>query len=131
MKCPACNNSLVILELDSVEVDYCFVCGGIWLDAGELEELLGDSAQRDALMKSFKSATVDEHLYSCPLCDTKMKKVWVGEKQEVLIDECKNNHGLWFDQGELKQVFSLGIEKGQNKIIDLLNRMFENELKTK
>ena len=37
MNCPACKNSMVILELNQVEIDYCTACKGIWLDSGELE----------------------------------------------------------------------------------------------
>ena len=43
MDCPVCKDSaMIVLEMDEVEVDYCTECEGIWLDAGELEILLGD-----------------------------------------------------------------------------------------
>ena len=38
MECPRCKSAAVILELAGVEIDYCPDCGGIWLDAGELED---------------------------------------------------------------------------------------------
>ena len=40
MNCPVCKNPMVVLELDQIEIDHCLHCGGIWLDAGELELLL-------------------------------------------------------------------------------------------
>jgi uncharacterized protein len=40
MKCPKCGMDLHSLEKGSVEVDTCFNCKGIWLDAGELEQLV-------------------------------------------------------------------------------------------
>jgi len=46
MDCPVCNNAMITLELDQVEIDHCTECGGIWLDAGELETLLGDARHR-------------------------------------------------------------------------------------
>jgi len=42
MDCPVCKNAMITLELAEVEVDYCTGCKGVWLDAGELEMLLGN-----------------------------------------------------------------------------------------
>jgi Zn-finger nucleic acid-binding protein len=42
MDCPVCQDAMITLELSDVENDYCTDCGGIWLDAGELELLLGE-----------------------------------------------------------------------------------------
>src|SRR5215217_6427863 len=54
MKCPRCGLDLHSLKRGEVEVDTCFHCHGIWLDAGELELLLahGEHPQRGAVMKS-------------------------------------------------------------------------------
>lgn len=37
MKCPKDGGDLVERELDQVKVDICPECGGMWLDAGELD----------------------------------------------------------------------------------------------
>ena len=39
--CPLCNEPLVAFELDGIEIDRCVDCGGVWLDAGELELIAG------------------------------------------------------------------------------------------
>lgn len=39
MKCPKCGMDLAEIELHGVKVDQCASCGGIFLDAGELEQL--------------------------------------------------------------------------------------------
>jgi mannose-1-phosphate guanylyltransferase len=39
MKCPKCGMDLQVLQRGKVEVDTCFNCHGVWLDAGELELL--------------------------------------------------------------------------------------------
>jgi uncharacterized protein len=36
MRCPKCGQQLVSEECDSVEIDVCPSCKGVWLDAGEL-----------------------------------------------------------------------------------------------
>jgi hypothetical protein len=45
MKCPKCGMDLHTLARGRVEVDTCFNCQGVWLDAGELEQVI---AQGDA-----------------------------------------------------------------------------------
>lgn len=39
MHCPKCGSDLVEIGFRDQRVDRCFACGGIWLDAGELEAL--------------------------------------------------------------------------------------------
>jgi len=39
MKCPKCGMDLAEIELHGVKVDQCANCGGIFLDAGELDQL--------------------------------------------------------------------------------------------
>jgi hypothetical protein len=38
MKCPKCGMDLQEIELHGVKVDQCANCGGIFFDAGELEQ---------------------------------------------------------------------------------------------
>ena len=40
MKCPNCNETLLMTERNSVEIDYCPSCRGVWLDKGELDKML-------------------------------------------------------------------------------------------
>ncbi len=39
MKCPRCTGNLHEETHDAVSIDRCDTCGGVWLDAGELEQL--------------------------------------------------------------------------------------------
>ncbi|MGA9525155.1 MAG: zf-TFIIB domain-containing protein [Myxococcaceae bacterium] len=39
MRCPKCGMQLQSVQQGEVEVDTCFNCHGIWLDAGELQKL--------------------------------------------------------------------------------------------
>jgi Zn-finger nucleic acid-binding protein len=127
MICPVCKNSMVVLELEQVEIDYCISCGGIWLDAGELELLLETEQERARLLNLLiEDDKVKEKSYRCPICSKKMKKVFVGEDRKILIDKCKKNHGLWLDKGELELVIELSSKNRDSKIIHLLKQMFAN-----
>ncbi len=46
MKCPNCNETLLMSERMGVEVDYCPQCRGVWLDKGELDKLLNIAAEQ-------------------------------------------------------------------------------------
>lgn len=48
MKCPNCNETLLMSERMGVEVDYCPKCRGVWLDKGELDKLLAIAAEQAA-----------------------------------------------------------------------------------
>lgn len=38
--CPSCRVNLVMSERQSIEIDYCPNCRGVWLDRGELDKLI-------------------------------------------------------------------------------------------
>jgi hypothetical protein len=40
MRCPRCNTGLAVTKFEDVSVDRCDNCGGLWLDAGELAQLI-------------------------------------------------------------------------------------------
>ncbi len=126
MDCPVCSSAMITLELEEVEIDYCTECGGIWLDAGELEMLLGEPEAARRLLDSFKrDPKCAEKGRRCPICDKKMEKVVVGQsKPALLIDKCTRGDGLWFDQGELQDIFDRAQLDGENKISRLLAEMF-------
>jgi len=122
MNCPACKNSMVILELNQVEIDYCTNCKGIWLDRGELD-LIFSTGDKKEIAKSFSARPeFDEVKRRCPICKKKMDKVEF-ENSGIILDRCTNNHGLWFDRGELKSLLKSAKEKN-NKMIDLIKEIF-------
>ena len=126
MDCPVCKNAMITLELAEVEVDYCTDCGGIWLDAGELELLLGDSQQAKQLLESFKiSSDCSEKRRKCPICLKKMQKIVVDPSAPpLLMDKCTGGDGLWFDKGELQDILERAKLDKDNKIQKLLADIF-------
>jgi uncharacterized protein len=41
MRCPKCGAPLKERSFQKIEIDQCTGCNGIWLDAGELEQIAG------------------------------------------------------------------------------------------
>jgi Zn-finger nucleic acid-binding protein len=132
MDCPVCKNAMITLELEDVEIDYCTDCGGIWLDAGELELLLGSPQQAEKLIHSFQiDSDCAEKPRKCPICLKKMQKIIVGQSEPaLLIDRCRKGDGLWFDKGELQDILSRAELDKENKIQKLLSDMFGEKQNT-
>jgi len=109
MNCPVCKEPMIVLEYESVEVDYCVSCEGVWLDAGELELLFGDAAACVAFLTIGNPADArGEKRRRCPICRSKMTKEATESDPPVLFDHCPRGDGVWFDKGELEQVMQHG-----------------------
>lgn len=122
MNCPVCKNSMIILELNQVEIDYCASCKGIWLDKGELDLLYNSSDNRTAEQMFHYKNGFNEQIRKCPICKKKMEKVEF-ENSGIILDRCKKEHGLWFDNGELKSLLSTSSDSN-NKMVNLLKEIF-------
>ncbi|UCE99426.1 MAG: zf-TFIIB domain-containing protein [Planctomycetota bacterium] len=126
MDCPVCKSAMIVLELQEVEVDFCTACGGIWLDAGELELLLGNSQKTEQLLDSFRiDRQCTEKRRKCPICLKKMGKIVVSHSTPpLLLDKCHKGDGLWFDKGELQVILNAAQLDKENKIQKLLADIF-------
>ncbi|GMU95876.1 zf-TFIIB domain-containing protein [Ignavibacterium album] len=124
MNCPICKEPMIILELNRVEIDYCPVCSGIWLDEGELELLYSIDNTESELKKLFRESNDSkEKSFKCPVCRKKMIKIRFNNT-ELIIDKCPVNHGLWFNKGELEKVLSAKTNQSSQKVLSLLKEMF-------
>lgn len=124
MICPVCNESMIVLELNKVEIDYCTNCSGIWLDKGELEILYSPDESKDELENLFaENKSIKEKSHKCPICKKRMKKIQLNNS-ELVIDKCPDNHGFWFDKGELEEALRLKSTMSSKKILELLKEMF-------
>ena len=55
MKCPKCGMNLVEIDYKSIKVDRCSACEGLWLDSGELVQIIGlEKGALDKLFSVFK-----------------------------------------------------------------------------
>jgi Zn-finger nucleic acid-binding protein len=109
MICPVCKYDMIVVEYHNIELDYCNSCKGVWFDSGELELLLKSygleepKAFFDGIFNSQEAAS-PEKKRNCPICGHKLKKTAIGGQPEILIDVCRDKHGLWFDGGEVAQL---------------------------
>jgi Zn-finger nucleic acid-binding protein len=110
MICPVCGKIMIIVEHHRIELDYCTQCGGVWFDTTELELFLeaanlpGRDFTPEAILQ-LPEVKETPRGKKCPLCHRKMKAVNVGNPP-IVIDVCKRGQGLWFDGGEVQQLFT-------------------------
>lgn len=131
MDCPKCVGKLEHKTAESVELDVCFVCEGIWLDAGELEKVI-EADSRDfksiALGKdeldgkeiSGLEAELDKKDAICPRCGNGIKLLHkeYQVKHTVNVDVCPKCSGIWLDGGEIKELRKRGLVNAKDKIED-------------
>jgi Zn-finger nucleic acid-binding protein len=112
LDCPVCRVSLIVLERHQVEVDYCGLCHGLWLDEEEMA-LMAEALSHPVSLPDFRQIPPIAHppqkSHRCPRCRARMRRIPMGVQADdasVVIDHCPRNHGLWFDTGELEQVLA-------------------------
>ena len=60
MRCPVCDHvDLQMTERRGVEIDYCPSCRGVWLDRGELDEIIARAASQPSA--SQRHAYAEDH----------------------------------------------------------------------
>ena len=131
--CPRCDKAFFVLEFKGIEMDFCHQCRGLWLDAGELELLLERTGAdaHDPLLKfqQQESRRAKGRRLLCPRCHRRLVEIEVkgGTSPAIILNRCKRNHGLWFDQSELQQLLAMfpsasGASKTVAYLKDLLGK---------
>lgn len=121
MDCPVDAVALVSRRLASeVNVEVCPVCSGVWLDAGELDQLRRAHVHDRPLPAPESVAAAYEMAEQeqappgpCPNCSEPMDRREYGYFSQVMVDVCPRGHGLWLDAGELERLESFFARQAQ------------------
>lgn len=149
MDCQQCKEPLLTLEQDSVEIDYCIRCRGVWLDAGELNLLPGGGEagfiQSCLMGKAGRGDRTVKAGRPCPVCGRKTEKGKVdiagvirtdhtspgrvpGEEAPWLSAErCPACLGLWLDGGSLEKLINLKNGGTIQPFLDWLQKIFNHQ----
>lgn len=114
MNCPHCDvPSFITTEYETVEIDQCKQCHGIWLDQNEMGEIVKNLATdfseldvKKTISNAFMGipAQEKETTRKCPKCSSALQPVNYSVDSGVIIDRCPKDHGVWLDHFELEQV---------------------------
>lgn len=62
MKCPNCNETLLMSQRNNIEIDYCPSCRGVWLDRGELDKMLDYATQQSSTDNGIQNYRADDYI---------------------------------------------------------------------
>jgi Zn-finger nucleic acid-binding protein len=110
--CPHCAKNMQTIKLDlkdSIHIERCNSCFGLFFDPGEIETLLESSVSNvfninlehmdNINQDRFQSKKKVKYI-KCPVCQKFMNRVNFGSRSGVIIDQCIP-HGIWLDSGEI------------------------------
>ncbi len=112
--CPRCAGTMeTVATGQGVEIDQCLECGAIWLDAGELEQIVAEKEPAEveaptmtelrARMREIVPSEGAVKYLDCPRCQQVMRRTNFGTISGVVVDECVV-HGVLLDPGELQAI---------------------------
>lgn len=52
LECPKCDGKLMETDYESIKIDVCDNCAGVWLDAGELAQVVGKEEESSGWLKN-------------------------------------------------------------------------------
>lgn len=111
-------------------LDHCPRCGGVWFEAGEVQQLRRADAtalwrqvvQRDGV-HAMQCHSCRTHIprtaaecdacgwqveLDCPMCDRPMR---VAEQSGLRLDYCTHCKGVWFDHDELTGIWKMEVKE--------------------
>lgn len=143
MKCHSCGTEMTTENYEEISIDVCPVCQGVWLDKGELEQIMRIREER------FDQSNIDQVSLKCdvtripvgelkrevvcPKCGLLMNPVNFSYCSGIIIDKCPSDDGVWLDKGEIEkiQVFSEmweeKLKKNKENYTGLMRKLEEEE----
>lgn len=112
--CHTCEKSLVAENMGPRLLERCPECRGIWLSCLQLKEILQQVSHK-VTVESTEVVESDGHASightfapsrlqrKCPECADPMDN-YQFEETGIWIDGCKETHGIWLDEGELRLI---------------------------
>jgi Zn-finger nucleic acid-binding protein len=105
---PATGSPMQQLALLGVVVDVCSDSGGVWLDAGELEQLTQAADGSPATLQNFigalpkkTSAVTAKDVFLSPVSGNPLVTQTIGD---VTVGFCQESRGIWIDGGQLERL---------------------------
>jgi Zn-finger nucleic acid-binding protein len=105
---PATGSPMEQMALLGVVVDLCSSSGGVWLDAGELEQLTQAADSSLATLQNFISALPNKSsavtLKDVQLSPVSGKPLVTQTIGDVIVGFCEESRGIWIDGGQLERL---------------------------
>ncbi|NOZ21820.1 MAG: hypothetical protein GXP25_12130 [Planctomycetes bacterium] len=124
MNCPNCGQELQLDQYEGVTIDICAGCGGVWLDEGELDQIVErrEKVFAQEEIEAVPGARVPVPVkkedmgegYPCPKCGAKCRRSNYAYTSGIIIDKCPSDGGIWLDASELEKI-QIVVEEWEKK----------------
>lgn len=87
-------------ESESIDVDCCALCRGVWIDGAELSRASPRLGEVFGKRRGYAASSRPSGL-ACPRCDGALCEIGVND---VAVDWCRVCFGVWLDGGEYQAI---------------------------
>jgi Zn-finger nucleic acid-binding protein len=122
--CPCCQIALKRLETSTVNLEYCNRCDGVLISEEEFENLIRYQVNPATTFNPYYLRFIQDYprdnrkksqFHPCPICSEMMSVINYKKNSGILLDICEN-HGIWLDGGELRQIIDWYAVGGDKKV---------------
>ena len=107
LRCPVCSDLLRRKAINTVQIDGCVTCGGLWLEKGELQRLSSDPRLLREAGRSFtrqQEPPPAARNNACPACAQPLSPFEFDRFRGLRLDRCKSCNSIWLDHGEAAEL---------------------------
>lgn len=121
MNCPKCTSAMEKVEYQSIEIDRCKSCHGIWLDWLEAEQLKNLKGSEQIDIGEARQGKIYNKIdkIECPKCHTQMGKMVDNHQPHIWYEYCDLCFGIFFDAGEFR-------DYKEENILDFFKDLFSD-----
>ncbi len=121
--CPKCNAPMEKVTFQSITIDRCTACKGIWFDALEKEHLKALAGSESIDVGAPAAQRRDQPVrINCPVCHTLMIRMVDHEQPHLWYESCTVCYGVFFDAGEFR-------DYKEHTVLERLRDVFHRERK--
>ncbi len=110
------------IQYESIEVDRCTECRGLWFDMLEHEHLKAIEGSEEIDIgdpKIGKQTNIVDRI-ECPVCDSPMIRMVDARQRHIWLESCPVCYGVFFDAGEFR-------DYKQENVLDFFRDLFSQQ----
>jgi Zn-finger nucleic acid-binding protein len=104
MDCPKCQSPMEAVVYESIEVNRCTNCKGLWFDLREQEHLKALEGSESIDVGTLEEGVAYNEVgrIECSICHTPMIRMVDAEQPHIWYESCPTCYGVFFDAGEFR-----------------------------
>lgn len=115
----------------SMQLEQCTTCGGVWFDEGELFRVKHGEAERveNLNTQALVASTGVIHTLQCPV-DTTTLTIFSDDNfpRELIVERCPQCQGIWMNRGEFTQYQTIRKQRMTPKQQSAEDQAFEKRI---